>query len=166
MSQETGKQRVDRELMELLNEIRVALPGVQLLFGFLLAVPFQQRFGRVDGFQRDVYFTGLCLTLVATMLLIAPSAYHRLNFRARPKHRLVQRSNALVVAGLVVLAAAMTSVMLLVADVLFARGIAVGVACATGAAFGALWIVGPLIERAHMRGTHAAGDDPESDEAR
>src|SRR3712207_6654331 len=78
---ETRKERIDRELMELLNELRVALPGVQFLFAFLLVVPFQQRGAELTDFQRDVYFVTLVAAAVATGLLIAPAAQHRVLFR-------------------------------------------------------------------------------------
>src|SRR5512140_1245302 len=79
--EETEKERLDRNLMELLGELRVALPGVQVLFAFLLAVPFQAGFVRVTTFQRDVYFFTLCCALAATVCLIAPTPFHRLTFR-------------------------------------------------------------------------------------
>jgi hypothetical protein len=147
MATESDKERVDRELIELLNELRVALPGVQVLFAFLLAVPFQQTFRDVTPFQRDVYFTTLALSLVATALLIAPTALHRLNFRTRDKRGIVFASNRLTIAGIAVLALAMTAVMLLIADVIFGRTEAVVAAVAAGAVFGLLWGALPLAER-------------------
>jgi membrane-bound acyltransferase YfiQ involved in biofilm formation len=116
---ETEKERLDRNLLELLNELRVALPGVQVLFAFLLAVPFQSRWDEVTAFQRDVYFATLCCALVATALMIAPTAYHRLNFRARRKRELVMISNRLAIAGITFLAIALVGVMVLIADILF-----------------------------------------------
>jgi len=78
---ESKEEQLDRELIELLNELRVALPGVQVLFAFLLGVPFTQRFGEVTDIQKDAYFLTFLCTAIATALLIAPSAYHRLNWR-------------------------------------------------------------------------------------
>jgi hypothetical protein len=144
---ETEKQRLNRELIELLNELRVALPGVQVLFAFLLAVPFQQRFGEVTDFQRDVYFAALSLALVATAFLIAPTAVHRLNFRAHDKEAIVLISNRLVIAGTGVLALAMISVMVLIADVLFGAGMAVAVGVLSTLAFVLLWVALPLSRR-------------------
>jgi hypothetical protein len=144
MADETEHERVDRELIELLNELRVALPGVQVLFAFLLAVPFQQRFGQVVAFERDVYFVTLSLSLVATALLIAPSALHRLNFRKGDKRRIVVQSNQLMIAGIGVLALAMCGVMLLIADVLFGRATGIVAACAAGVVFGFFWVFLPL----------------------
>jgi uncharacterized protein involved in cysteine biosynthesis len=116
---ETELERLDRNLLELLNELRIALPGVQVLFAFLLAVPFQQRWDQVTGFQRDVYFVTLCCALIATALMIAPTAYHRINFRARRKRELVMISNRLAIAGIVFLAIALVGTMVLIADVIF-----------------------------------------------
>jgi O-antigen/teichoic acid export membrane protein len=116
---ETEAERLDRNLLELLNELRVALPGVQVLFAFLLAVPFQKGWERVTDFQRDVYFATLCFALIATALMIAPTAYHRLNFRARRKRELVMVSNRLAIAGIAFLALALVGTMVLIADYLF-----------------------------------------------
>jgi hypothetical protein len=117
--EESPQQRVNRELIELLNEARVALPGVQVLFAFLLAVPFQQRFKQVTAFQRDVYFGTLSATFIATALMIAPTALHRLNFRRHDKQQIVATSNSLIIAGLAVLGLALVGVMMLAGDVLF-----------------------------------------------
>lgn len=146
---ESEKARLDRELIELLNEIRVALPGVQVLFAFLLAVPFQSRFGSVTAFQEDVYFVALCSALFATILLITPSAYHRANFRKANKQRIVFRSNWLVLAGIAVLGMSMTAVMLLITDVIFDRSTAVLVTTISGLLFCLLWIVLPVSD--HLR---------------
>ncbi|MCW2923453.1 MAG: hypothetical protein JWM98_857 [Thermoleophilia bacterium] len=147
MADGSDKERLDRELIELLNEIRVALPGVQVLFAFLLAVPFQARFAKVTDFQRDVYFVALLLTLVASVLLIAPSAYHRVNFRAYDKQRLVKLSGRLALAGIYVLGASMASVLLLISDVLFSRAEAWTVAGVATALVVGLWVVLPLTAR-------------------
>ena len=102
-SGESHKERVDRELIELLNELRVALPGVQFLFAFLLIVPFQQTRDQLTDFQRDLYFVALLAAAVATVLLIAPAAQHRVLFRQKDKEKLLRRSNVYAVAGLIVL---------------------------------------------------------------
>src|SRR5918999_1558817 len=96
-SEETHSQRVNRELIELLNELRVALPGVQVLFAFLLAVPFAQGWAQTNDFQRDLFFGILLATAISTALLIAPSAYHRMNFRARDKERMLLTSNTMTI---------------------------------------------------------------------
>ena len=142
---ETEKERVDRELIELLNEIRVALPGVQVLFAFLLAVPFQGRWDSVTATQRGVYCTALCLSLAASALLIAPSAYHRINFRAEQKARLVIVSNRLTLAGIAALGLSMTCVLLLISDVLFGTPVALGVTAVAAATFIGLWVVLPIL---------------------
>ena len=96
---ESKEERLDRELIELLNELRVALPGVQVLFAFLLGVPFTQRFGEVTDLQKDVYFLTFLCAAVATALLIAPSAYHRLDWRRGDKEHLLVVSNRLAIVG-------------------------------------------------------------------
>src|SRR5919205_1157647 len=94
-SDEERSERLNRELIELLNELRVALPGVQVLFAFLLAMPFTQRFERLAARDKAVFFAGLLATLVGSALLIAPSAYHRLRFRAGDKEQLIRTANRL-----------------------------------------------------------------------
>src|SRR5215208_6031796 len=105
---ETRKERVDRELIELLNKLRVALPGVQFLFAFLLIVPFQQTVDRITDFQRTVYFVSLLSAAVASALLIAPAAQHRVRFRQKEKEALLRRSSRSAFAGLLVLALAIS----------------------------------------------------------
>jgi membrane-bound acyltransferase YfiQ involved in biofilm formation len=158
MAEETDHQRASRELLELLNEIRVALPGVQVLFAFLLAVPFQQRFQQVTQFERDTYFVTLSLALVSTALLIAPSALHRINFRVGDKSTIVVVSNWLTIAGIAVLALAMTGVMLLIGDALFGKTTAVVAAAAAGAIFLFFWAGLPLWERRQARAGRRALD--------
>src|SRR5438477_11376201 len=111
---ETELERYDRNLNELLGELRVALPGVQVLFAFLLVAPFNQRFGRVSTFERDLYLAALLLTLLASILLIAPAIVHRLTFRRGQKAYVVNTANRLMIAGLAVFALAMTCAVLLV----------------------------------------------------
>jgi hypothetical protein len=118
---ESAQERINRQLDQLLNELRVAMPGVQVLFAFLLAVPFQQRFGEVTEFQRTVYFITLLASASASALFIAPTAYHRIMFREGDKPRLVSISSRLALAGLVCLAVAMNGAVLLVTDLLFAQ---------------------------------------------
>jgi cation transport ATPase len=116
---EEEQERLNRQMTELLNELRVAMPGVQVLFGFLLAVPFQQRFQTVDAFQRDVYFVALVASAVATAFLIAPSAYHRIAFGQHEKPRIIALGTVQFICGLVALAIAMNCAVLLVTDYLF-----------------------------------------------
>jgi hypothetical protein len=116
---ETKEERLNRELIELLNELRVALPGVQMLFGFLLAVPFTQRFDTVTTTQRHVYYFTFMATAAATIFFIAPTAYHRLRFRQHDKEQLMQTSTRLTIVGTACLAAALSGAVYLVSDLLF-----------------------------------------------
>jgi Trk-type K+ transport system membrane component len=158
---ETRKERIDRELIELLNELRVALPGVQFLFAFLLIVPFQQTREQLTDFQLDVYFVALLASAVATGLLIAPAAQHRVLFRAHEKEKLLHRSHLSGLAGLVVLAVAICSALLLVVDVLFTRTQAWVTSGVVGLLLLFWWLAMPLWARAHSRQDPlpAAGDD-------
>lgn len=146
---ETRKERVDRELMELLNELRVALPGVQILFAFLLIVPFQETADQATDFQRHVYFLTLVAVSVATGLLIAPAAQHRVLFRQHDKEGLLRRSSRSAYAGLVVLAVAIASAVLLVTDVLFSRTQAWVTAGVVAALLAWWWIAVPFWQRRH-----------------
>ena len=147
MAEETGKERVDRELIELLNELRVALPGVQVLFAFLLTVPFTQRWTTVTTFQRDVYFVTLLCTALSSALLIAPSAQHRLLFRQREKEKLLQIANWLTIVGLGFLALAIIGVVLLITDVLFGAAMTLVVTVASALPFLVWWYAYPLARR-------------------
>jgi hypothetical protein len=145
---ETRDERADRNLQELLTELRVALPGVQILFGFLLVVPFSQRFGQVSDFEEAVYLAVLLLTTLATALLIAPTAIHRVLFGMHMKETVVADSNRLTIAGLVALALAMTGAVLLITHFLFGSAAAVVTSVAAGAAFLLLWAALPASRRA------------------
>ncbi|TML81364.1 MAG: hypothetical protein E6G07_04890, partial [Actinobacteria bacterium] len=116
---EEERELEHRRLIELLNELRVALTGVQIMFAFLLTVPFTQRFAHVTKFQRYVYFVTLLCAAVSVALLIAPSAHHRILFRRHQKRQLVMLGSTLMIVGLLFLALAMTGVILLITDVLF-----------------------------------------------
>jgi hypothetical protein len=146
---ETKQERINRELIELLNELRVALPGVQFLFAFLLIVPFQQTVDKVTGFQRGVYFVALAAAAVATVLLIAPAAQHRVLFRQHDKEKLLQRGSRSAFAGLLVLAVAIVSAVLLVVDVLFSLTLAWVTAGALSVLLLWWWVVVPFWQRAH-----------------
>jgi Family of unknown function (DUF6328) len=141
---EDRKERVSRELIELLNELRVALPGVQVLFAFLLAVPFAQGFTRVTDFQRALYFTVIALTAVSLALLIAPSAWHRLRFRQQDKERILRASNKMSIAGLGFLALAMTGAVMLIADFIYSPTLTIVSGIAAAVVYGLLWYVLPL----------------------
>ena len=146
-SEESRKERIDRELMELLNELRVALPGVQFLFAFLLVVPFQQQGVQLSDFQRDVYFATLLAAAVATGLLIAPAAQHRVLFRQHDKEALLRRSNRSAFLGLTVLAVAIVGAVLLVTDVVFGLTLAWVTAVAIATFLVWWWLAVPLWHR-------------------
>jgi len=149
---EGEKERRDRELIELLNELRVALPGIQMLFGFLLIVPFSNGFSRMTGLQRNVYFVGFLCAALSALLLIAPSAHHRLRFRARDKERLLLRANRLAILGMGFLAFAMSAVVFVITDVLFGEPWPALVAGISALMFAWTWYGVPLMRR-------YAGDD-------
>jgi len=144
---ETRQERVNRELIELLNELRVALPGVQVLFAFLLAVPFANGWSKVTEFQKDIYFAVLLLTAVSTACFIVPTAAHRLNFRKREKERILFLSNKFAIAGIMLLALAMIGVIILVSDVIYSKEAALVTGAAALAVFGGLWLALPLSMR-------------------
>ena len=148
---ESKQERLDRELIELLNELRVALPGVQVLFAFLLGVPFTQRFGQVSDLQKDVYFLTFLCAAVATALLIAPSTYHRMDWRRGDKEHLLIVSNRLVLSGTVFLALAISGSVFVVTDMLFNETGAAVVAAVTAALFGWFWYGLPLLRRGRER---------------
>lgn len=116
---ESQKERIDRELGELLQELRVALPGVQVLFAFLLTVPFSQRFPSLTDLQRGVFFATFLATTVSSMLLIGPTAYHRIRWRRYDKERMLMTSNRMSIAGLAFLAVAIAGAVFLISDLLF-----------------------------------------------
>jgi cation transport ATPase len=144
---ESAKQKRERELIELLNELRVALPGVQVLFAFLLTVPFSQGWTRLTTEQEAVYFGTFLATSLATALLLTPTAFHRLRFRRADKERLLRISNVAAIAGLVFLLAAVTGCVFLIADLLFDAPAAAIVAAIVGASYASLWFVLPLSRR-------------------
>jgi len=145
--EESEKERLDRNLLELLNEVRVALPGVQVLFAFLLTVPFTTRFETLTSGQETVYYITLIATAISTALLIAPSAHHRITFRRQDKHYLVFLANRLTIAGLGFLALAMSGVMLLITDVLYGMTATVIAGSVTVVGFVTLWYVMPIVRR-------------------
>lgn len=150
---EDEKDRLNRKLIELLNELRVALPGVQVLFGFLLILPFSQGFRDVTDLQRDVFFWAFLTAAGASILLIAPSAYHRIRWRVperetlEEKQRMLSIAGRFAAAGFVLLGLAMGAVVFLVSDVLFgaaAAGVAGGAVALAAALF---WYAIPLWRR-------------------
>ena len=138
-SGEEKSERIDRELIELLNELRVALPGVQVLFAFLLTVPFSQGFVKTTAFQRDLLFGVLAATAISAALLIAPSAWHRLRFRRRDKELILVMANRMAIAGLGFLAIAMVGAVVLIANYAFSDTLTVISGVVAALVFGGLW---------------------------
>jgi Family of unknown function (DUF6328) len=149
---ETEAERYDRNLTELMGELRVALPGVQVLFGFLLVAPFNARFGHTTHFERRLYFAALLLTLLASILLIAPTMLHRLEFRQGRKDYVVELGNRLTISGLSVLAAAMTCAIALVTHYMFGQTTTIVTTIVTAAVFAVVWFAIPLRRRRHAAG--------------
>jgi amino acid transporter len=154
---EDRSERVSRELIELLNELRVALPGVQVLFAFLLAVPFAQGFTHTTDFQRALFFVVLSLTAVSLALLIAPSAWHRIRFRQQDKERILRASNKMSIAGLGFLALAMTGAVMLIADFIYSPTLTIVSGIAAAFVYGLLWYVLPLMGPRGPRPDEAQG---------
>ena len=140
---ESELERLDRNLSELLQGLRVALPGVQVLFAFLLTVPFTQRFSTLSDVQVDLYYGVLLSTALASALLLAPAMHHRLLFRHRRKRELVRWANRLTIAGMSVLALAMTGTVVLVTDVLFGSLLVTLAGAVTALAFVGIWYAIP-----------------------
>jgi hypothetical protein len=140
---ETPAQRADRNFSELLQELRVAQTGVQILFAFLLTMPFQARFETLDAFHRGTYVVTLLLSAGATALLIAPVAYHRATFGRGKKSELVSSTNRLTGIGLVMLALAMNAAILLIVDVVVGRPAGIVAAVLGVGCFAVLWYVLP-----------------------
>jgi len=160
---ESNKERLDRELGELLQELRVVLPGVQVLLAFLLTAPFQQRFAGLPGSMRNAFFASIACATLATAFLIAPSAHHRLRWRAGEKERLVRVGNQMAIVGTVFLAAAIVLALYVVTDVLFTTDLAVMTGIAALIVFGALWYVVPMIGRSSEE-ERPPEEDAEDDE--
>jgi hypothetical protein len=148
---ETPKQRLDRELIELLNEVRVALPGAQVLFAFLLVLPFQARFADLTDLQTDLYAGALMASAAAMALLIAPSSYHRINFRRPMKQGMIRWANGLLIGGMALMAIGVTLAVALVIDIALGDVAAVVLSSATAVWFAWFWFVIPLWRR---RGTN------------
>jgi hypothetical protein len=133
------EERLDRELIELLNELRVALPGVQVLFAFLLTIPFTNRFERVSGAERLVYFVALLATTLASALMIAPSAFHRVRFRNHDKEALILTSNRLMLSGMGALVVAIVCAVFVVGDLIYGPAPAIATAAVTAVVFVWFW---------------------------
>jgi hypothetical protein len=141
---ETEKERLDRNLEQLLGELRVALPGVQVLFAFLLVVPFNQRFPTITSFQQTTYFVTLLLATAASVFLIAPTIHHRIQFRQQDKRRIVITANRFSIVGLSFLAAAMTGAIMLITDLLYRSSTVAIAAGSVALLFMVVWYAVPL----------------------
>jgi hypothetical protein len=144
---ETPHERLDRNLTELVGELRVALPGVQVLFAFLLTVPFNARFDEATQFQKDVYLVTLLSTALATALLLAPSTLHRIQFRRDDKRHIVKVANRYAIAGFGALAVAVTGAVLLVTDFVYSGSTAVVATVSIALVMVVSWFVLPVLRR-------------------
>jgi hypothetical protein len=142
--EESAAERANRELIELLNELRVALPGVQVLFAFLLTVPFAQGFDRLDASDRRVYFAAVLATVASTICLMAPTAHHRLRFRSGTKEQLLRVANVFAIVGLVLLAFAIAAVTYVITDEIYPGSLPRIVTAVVVATFVVVWFVLPL----------------------
>ncbi len=144
---ESDADRLDRNYSELLQELRVAQNGVQILFAFLLTIAFQQRFAQTDGFQRGVYYATLMATALSAACFIAPAAIHRAMFRRHLKDELVRDTSRFLVVGLAFLALAMLGAILMITDFVAGPDVAGALTGSVGAVFLALWLIVPLHQR-------------------
>jgi len=145
--QEAPDERLNRELIELLNELRVALPGAQVLFAFLLTVPFSDRFQDLTGSQRAFYFAAFVGTTIATGLFMAPTAYHRIRFREGDKERMLRTSNRFAIVGIGFLALSVTMAVVLTADLLFGLATAAMIGLVTFAFLVWVWFAIPVARK-------------------
>jgi hypothetical protein len=145
---ETPIERLDRNTIELLNEVRVAATGIQIMFAFLLVAPFNQGFRRVSTFGRVDYFVTLICVAIAAVLLLAPSIHHRILFRQGEKRFLVGTANGLLIAAMAFTAVGFTGILVLIADVVVGGVAPAIMGVAAGAGIAGLWFVVPLVKRA------------------
>jgi Family of unknown function (DUF6328) len=162
--EESTGERLDRELMELLQGIRVVMPGVQVLLAFLLTVPFQQRFAQLPGSLRNAFFAAIACATLATVLLIAPSTHHRLLFRAREKEWLLRVGNQMALWGTVLLGASIVLALYVVTNVLFTSEQALLTTAIAIVVFVGLWYVLPLTRRSSSTSSSDERAEEEADE--
>jgi hypothetical protein len=149
---ETEKERLERNYGDLLQELRVAQTGVQILFAFLLTLPFAARFGEINDFDRGVYLVSLLTAAGAAALIISPVAYHRSLFRRGRKAELVRSAHRMASGGLALLAVAMVGAILLVTDVVAGRVPALIIATGAAVLFGVVWALLPWRARKRVPG--------------
>jgi hypothetical protein len=157
---ETELQRLDRNFGEILQELRVAQTGVQILFAFLLTLAFTQRFTELNTFQRDLYIVTLLLTAAATGLLIAPVGYHRITFRQRMRPELVIAANRLALGGLVFMMLALISSILFITDVVLGNTAATVITVCSAVWLFGFWFLVPILRLWQRRGV---GPDLDAD---
>ncbi|MGW7002768.1 DUF6328 family protein [Streptomyces sp. NPDC054933] len=148
--QETPEERADRNLVELLQELRVVQTGVQIVFAFLLGLAFTSRFPQLNDFQVATYVATLLFTVIASAVLAAPVALHRGLFHRGAKPRIVALSARLALIGLAALALALNGAVLLLMDVVLGRGRAITITAVTTALFAGLWFVLPWTMRRQL----------------
>jgi Family of unknown function (DUF6328) len=139
------QQKQDRQMIELLNELRVALPGVQILFGFLLTVPFAQGFRRINGFEKALFYATLLSTATSTVCLIAPSATHRLRFHQGDRKYVIETAHKYTIAGLVFLGLAIILALVMITDVLYNGAAIYAFPAAVALLLVAIWFARPLL---------------------
>jgi Family of unknown function (DUF6328) len=144
---ESPPERLDRNTVELLNELRVATTGIQVLFAFLLVVPFQTGWKHVDGFERTVYFITLLDVALAAFLIMAPPIHHRLLFRHGEKEWLIRVGNSMAIGGMTFLGLGFVGILVLLSDVVVGAAAPVIVPILAAAVIGTLWFVLPILRR-------------------
>ena len=148
---ETEQERLDREHDQLFNELRSIIPGVQIQGAFLLTVAFTQRFQRLNDLQRDVYYVSFLLAVAGLVLLFAPAAFHRVQFRQHDKEMLIRAANVEMIAALVLVSLSLAGTLLLISDLIVPTSVAVVVAALTLFATGVLWWGFPIARRLSRR---------------
>ena len=144
---ETKQERLDREHEQLFNELRSIIPGVQIQGAFLFTVAFTQRFERLNDFQRDVYYASFLLAAVSLVLLFAPAAFHRVQFRQHDKEMLIRAANVEMITALVIVSCSLAGTVLLISDLIVPTSVAIVAAMMTLVATGLLWWAFPIARR-------------------
>ena len=148
---ENEKERTDRQLIELLNELRVALPGAQILLGFLLTAPFATRFNKTTRLERDIFFACILVTTVGVLLLMGPTVYHRVRWKEGGKEDVIRIGHQMFLAGTACLGLGLTLAVFVVSDVLFGIAAAAASVALTGVTTVLTWYVLPLHRESHYR---------------
>lgn len=144
---ETNEEMLDRNTIELLNELRVASTGIQVMFGFLLIVPFNSGFRRISSFEKDVYFVTLLCVATSSVLLIAPSIQHRILFRQGQKAYVVRMANQLAIISMVFLGTGFTGILVLLSDFVIGGVAPIIIGVLATAGIGTLWFAVPIARR-------------------